>query len=253
MLFTPAPARRALAPSLGIGLAAGVVFLTLQAGDMTGSVTAAATVLRGTLFGHVLAAQLAALAVATLAARWGGGAWVTLPACWLALGAQVLHLHGWAMEGRFGPLVASELVHLAAAGAWLGGLVPLVLALRALPPPQGAALAGRFSWLGQVCIVALAGSAAYQGWVLLGGVRGLVGTGYGWTAIGKTVLFAAMLALAARHRLRLTPLLAAGPDAAGARCALVRSVAAESAVGLLVVLLAALLASLPPGMDMGAD
>lgn len=239
-----------LPPSLGIALAAELGLLALQAESMAGSLTAVPTVLRATLFGHVLAIQLAALAVAGVLVRWGG-AWATLPMCWLAVGLQALHLHGWAMEGRVGPLVASELVHLAAAGAWLGGLTPLALALRAIPPTQGAVLARRFSWVGLVCIATLAASASYQGWALMGGVRGLFGTDYGWTAIGKVLLFAVLLTLAARHRFRLTPRLAAGPDAAGARRALARSVTAEAALGLLVVLLAALLASLPPAMDMG--
>ncbi len=250
VLFAAAPARRTISISLGAGLAAGAALLALQARSLADSVAAVPTVLAATWFGHVLAAQLVALALAALL-HWWGAARPALAACWLAAALQPLHLHGWAMEGRVGPLVACELLHLLAAGTWLGGLLPLALTLRAVPPAAGAVLARRFSWLGVVCTVALAGSAAYQGTVLLGGARGLFETAYGWTALGKTGLFAVLLAMAARHRLRLVPRIFTSGDSGAMQRALARSVAAEAAVGLLLVLLAALLASLPPAMDMG--
>ena len=116
-LFAPAPARRVLPPSLGIALAAGLGLLALQAESMAGSLTAVPTVLRATLFGHVLAIQLAALAAGR--SCWSGGA-APGRLCRCAgsrSGCSALHLHGWAMEGRVGPLVASELLHLAAGAA----------------------------------------------------------------------------------------------------------------------------------------
>lgn len=248
MLFTPA--RRVLAASLVAGQAAGWALLALQADSMAGSFAAVPIVLRATTFGHVLAAQLVALALAGAVGRRGGGR-PALLLCGLAAGLQCLHLHGFAMEGRLGPLTASDLLHLLAGAAWLGGLLPLARALRAAPPAQGAAMLRRFSRLAAVCLLVLAATASYQGWVMVGSVRALIGTDYGWTALGKTVLFATLLAFAMRHRFFLAPRLRTGPDPAATRRLLVRSITAEAAVGLLLVLLAALLASLPPGMDMG--
>ena len=97
----------------------------------------------------------------------------------------------------------------------------------------------------------LAGTAVYQGFVLSGGLRGLTGTAYGGVLITKAAIFALLLAFAAVNRWRLTPALAA-PDGETARRALISSIAAETVLGLLVVLAASALSSLEPGMHMGS-
>ena len=236
--------------SLAAGLLAGVALLATQTESMAGSLAAVPTVLSATWFGHVLGLQVVALALAGLL-HWRHAAWPALAMCAAPVGLQCLHLHGFAMEGRFGPLTASDLLHLLAGAAWLGGLLPLALALRVTPPAAAAATVRRFSHLATVCVLLLAATASYQGWVMIGSGGGLTGTGYGWTALGKAGLFAVLLAFAARHRFLLAPRLRGGPDPAATRRRLACSVTAEATVGLLLVLLAALLASLPPAMDMG--
>jgi len=136
-------------------------------------------------------------------------------------------------------------VHLLAGAAWLGGLPPLLLVVTTAPEAALAACR-RFSPLGVGCVLALAATAGWQGWALVGSLPGLIGTGYGLMALLKLGLFAALLGLAARHRLRLTPALAAGDPRAARRLA--RSIGLEAGLGLAVVLAAGVLSGLPPGM-----
>jgi copper resistance protein D len=78
-------------------------------------------------------------------------------------------------------------------------------------------------------------------------VAGLIGTAYGWVLLLKSALFALLLGLAAINRFRLTP--AQGrQDAQSARGALMRTIAAETVPGLMVVLAARVLTGLEPGM-----
>ena len=62
----------------------------------------------------------------------------------------------------------------------------------------------------------------------------------------KLALFAALIALAANNRLRLTPALASR-DGEATRRSLALSIGIETAIGLLVVLAAAALSGLEPG------
>jgi putative copper resistance protein D len=96
-------------------------------------------------------------------------------------------------------------------------------------------------------VAAIAGTACFQGWVLGGGVAGLIGTAYGWVLVLEAALFAALLGLAAINRFRLTPGLE-GQDAQPARWALLHTIAAETGLGLMVVLAAGVLSGLEPGM-----
>jgi copper resistance protein D len=83
--------------------------------------------------------------------------------------------------------------------------------------------------------------------VLGGGVAGLIGTAYGSVLLLKAALFAALLGIAAINRFRLTPAMER-LDAQPARRAFMRTIAAETVIGLMVVLAAGLLSGLEPGM-----
>ena len=144
-------------------------------------------------------------------------------------------------------LLYAEGLHLLAGGAWLGGLLPLLILVRDAPPKPAAEALRRFSKLATLCVVAIAGTACFQGWVLGGGVAGLIGTAYGWVLLLKAALFALLLGLAAINRFRLTPALGR-QEAQPARGALMRTIAAETVLGLMVVLAAGVLSSLEPGM-----
>ncbi len=189
-------------------------------------------VLAETWFGRVLAAQGLLLAGAAIATGWPA---VLLAGVALAAGAG--HGHGVAMGDAPG-LVASHALHLLAAGAWLGSLPALACAVAA----GDHAVVPRFSRVATAAVVLLAASALYQGFILGGGLPGLVGTPYGAVLGAKAALFALLLGFAAWHRFRLTPAL----PASARRLAI--GIVAETGIGLLAVGAAVLLDAFPPGM-----
>jgi putative copper resistance protein D len=135
-----------------------------------------------------------------------------------------------------------ETLHLLAAGLWLGGLVPLLLALRL---PASEVVVRRFSRLGAAAVALLALTAVGNAVLWVGSLSALIDSAYGRWVLAKLALFVAMLALAAVNRWRLTPALAGhAPEAARRR--LRRSIAAEAMLGLAIVAAAGMLASTAP-------
>src|SRR5262249_10838705 len=134
-----------------------------------------------------------------------------------------------------------------AGGAWLGGLLPLLILVRDAPPRPAALTLKRFSKLATLCVIAIAGTACFQGWVLGGGVAGLTRTAYGSLVLLNAALFRPLLGIAAINRFRLTPALER-QDASPARWALLRTIAVETVLGLMVLLAAGVLSGLEPGM-----
>ena len=163
-----------------------------------------------------------------------------------ALAVQPLLGHAGAIGGSVGAeLIGSEVLHLLAAGAWLGGLLPLFIAVGVLPHDAAAAAACRnFTPIGLAAVLLLAGTAVVQVAAFMGGLPGLFGTGYGHVALVKLGLFVVLLALAALNRLVLTERLA---GALGHAAAMRLSIAAEMVLGALVVITAGFLASRTPG------
>ncbi len=210
------------------------------------------TVLIGTSFGHVLLAQLLLLVLTTLmlgpapdTSRWRAG---LVPGTAAAI-IQVGHGHAYAMTNGISLLELSEALHLWAAGAWLGGLLPLLSVVWIAPAPAAAIAARWFSPLGKLCVVVLAASALIQGCILVGSTQALLHTAYGWTAFLKIALFIVLLGFAMLNRYRLAPdLRARSPERARTR--LIASICCQTAFGLLIVLAAALLGQLRPGMDL---
>lgn len=209
-------------------------------------------VLVSTSFGHILLLQflLLILTGAVLGRRPGTTRWrVGLVLGTAAALAQVGHGHAYAMAKIVSFLELSEALHLWAAGAWLGSLLPLLLVVWIAPASVCVIAARWYSPLGKVCVVLLAASAFLQGWILVGSTRALVHTAYGWTALLKTALFAALVSFAILNRYWLAPgLIGKAPNRA--RTQLLTSLLFQTMFGLLIVLAAALLAQLRPGMDM---
>jgi copper resistance protein D len=243
--------------SLAIAVAAGLVWLLAQAAfmaeadSMSDAAAAIGPVFTDTHFGHILGARLILLAFsASVLGNGSNGGRRALAAGAVAL-ALILHTwstHAAAAEGIDRTiLLGAEAVHLLAAGAWLGSLAPLYAAVDALAPDLGAQAARRFSPLGMLSVAILAAGAVAQSWILIGGLRGLLGTDYGRVALVKLALLLVLLALAAANRFRFTPAMR-GPAGADAGRGLRRSIAVETAVGLAVVFAASLLADLPPAL-----
>lgn len=152
---------------------------------------------------------------------------------------------------------ASDVVHLVAAAAWVGGLIPLLLLIAPhveMPPATRFHLIRRFSSLAVLAVIGLAASGVINTWFMLNGVRDLVVTAYGQLVLAKIVLFLAMLAFAAANRLWLTPRLAgrhgeAPPDNTALRL-LCRFTTIEITLGVAVICVVALVGELPPAAHM---
>ena len=256
------PAWRALTRLCRISLFAAVAFaavwLVAESGRLAGASGLAATldatptVLSGTVFGHALTLRLIALVIALAVLgrrpsvlRWRGATVL----CGAALCLHAAHSHAMAMVHGPSVLLASQVAHLLAAGAWLGGLLPLLLIVRLTPPRIAAAACRWFSPLGKWCIAGLVLSAIWQFQVLIGGPVGMIGTAHGWTDAAKTLLFVVLLGFAALNRYRFAPALR-GADPVAARRALLRSLALQTASGVVIVAVAAVLASLEPAMHL---
>lgn len=254
--------RRLFRASLAVAVAAGLVWLVAQAAFMAeaeslaDAAAAVWPVLTDTHFGHVLGARLVLLALSALAL--GNGSKGGRRALAVVTVGLTLILHTWSTHAAAAAgidrtiLLGAESLHLLAAGAWLGSLAPLFIAVGALAPDQGARAARRFSPLGMLCVAILAGAALAQGWILIGGLPGLVGTDYGRVALVKLALLLVLLALAGANRFRHAPAMH-GPVGADAKRRLRRSIAVETGVGLAAVLAASLLADLPPAAHQQPD
>ena len=178
--------------------------------------------------------------------------WTRRPAAWrrswLAGGAVCLQpaLGHAGASGNAG-LVASEALHLLAAGAWLGGLTPLLVCLPILSAARRRRRLRAVHPARPDRGVHHCRDRPGAGREWIGSFPALVGTAYGQAALLKLVLFGLLLGLAALNRLALTDRLT-GTDPSAARRHLLLSVAFETTIGAAVVLAAGLLASLPPGV-----
>lgn len=250
--FTACRVRGILWWCLGVALIAGCAWLLLQTREIAETQTnaetiaAAPTVLLGTRFGQVLCLQALALAGAALFAGLRRDALAAMLAG-LAVLLEAGHSHAFAMAHGLSLLLLSQALHLSAAGAWLGGLLPLLAVVRHAPLDVVHRALKRFSPIAALSVSLLAGTALLQGVELSGGLKGLFGTNYGAVLLLKLALFVALIALATNNRLRFTPALASR-EAEATRRMLALSIGIETAVGLAVVLAAAALSGLEPGM-----
>jgi len=149
--------------------------------------------------------------------------------------------------------LASDALHLTAASAWIGGLVPLALLLDAIRCHPGWAsmeldAVRRFSTLAIVSVAALILSGLVNAWILVGSFRGLVLTSYGQLLMLKLAAFAVMLVFAVLNRFVLMLRLALPSDEArqGALHALSRSILIEIALGLLIFAIVGVLGTQHP-------
>jgi putative copper resistance protein D len=158
--------------------------------------------------------------------------------------------HAGATPGTAGDIhLVSDIVHLLAAGAWVGALPALALLLAYAQRSGDAdwgtyavAATRRFSAVGMVCVGALLASGIVNSWNLLGGPSDLVTTDYGRLVFLKIGLFVAMVGIAAANRFHFTPQL----PAPTALKALQRSTWAETGLGLCVLLFVGALGTMSP-------
>jgi putative copper resistance protein D len=220
------PCRQALLLAAAVGaLFSGLLWFVFSVANMSGTLAAVAdqevlwTVLNETTFGSVWMARmlLAVIILGVTAVRplWTAMAGRDLVAACLAavlLASLAGTGHAQIEEGWMSIVhVGSDAAHLLAAGAWLGGLVPLGFILLdhsmrdGEPAVDADRILLRFSSMGYVAVATLMASGLINSWFLVGSVAGLLTTVYGQILVGKLALFAAMLALAAANRLWLVP------------------------------------------------
>jgi putative copper resistance protein D len=215
-------------------------------------------VLTATQFGQVWVARLlialllciALLLPARQETRQGG--WLTCFLAALLMGTLAWSGHAGGTPGWAGVIHrGSDFLHLVAAAAWWGGLLPLALILstgrrsadlRLAKVAQSATL--RFSTLGLVAVVTILVTGVVNTWLLVGDVGALMGTQYGRLLSVKVGLFAMMVGLAAVNRLRLAPRL---PDANASR-SLQRNALIEFALGLIIIAIVGALGTLSPAV-----
>lgn len=240
--------RRWAALAASLGVLAGLGGLAAQVAALTGG----GAPLDAEVWGVVLASRagvshavgwVGLLLVALLAF---GPRWAPVAAAGGALACASHLLLGHTTQGGAArPLLAGLLlVHLLAAAFWLGALPPLAWAARR-GGPAAARLVEAWSRVAVLAVPVLLAAGLSLAWLLAGGWRGLLASLYGWALAAKSALVATLLGLAAWHRYRSTPALAAGAGGAGRRLA--RSIAAEAAVFVLVLYAAAELVSVSPG------
>lgn len=240
-------------------LVTGGVWLFVQAADMAGAVSIEETLhampiaLFETQFGEALLVRLVSVLVAMGSARH----LTSYRRTNLALVPAVIAVVAQSWMGHPGAagdpvLLGASMLHLLAAGAWLGGLVPLYWVVKITPGAGAARAAIRFSWIGQSAVLTLTVTALVQSWSLIGNEAGMAGTEYGRLALFKLVLFSVLFLFAVVNRFKLGPMLE-GSNAARANRHLTTSIAIETVLGLLVVLAAGWLATLTPAVHQQPD
>lgn len=221
--------------------------------------------LAGSSIGLAWQVRMAALAFALVAALLVKGRTGALGAAAIASGAALSTLawtgHGAIDEGLPGwAHLIADILHLLAAGAWVGALAGLLLlVLRPAVRTDAAhlkvthsALHG-FGRVGTLVVLTIVLSGLVNGWLLVGvaNLPALGTTMYGLLLLAKLALFGAMLCLAALNRFRLTSRYEkaiAIDDHRAASSALRRSLAVETGCVMLILFLVAWLGTLaPPG------
>lgn len=145
--------------------------------------------------------------------------------------------------------VVSDGIHLLAAGAWLGALWPLFVALKpSLPNNQTGDLLARFSVIGQIAVALLLLSGVINSWFLVGSFGQLFGSFYGQVLCVKIGLLFVMLGFAAVNRFHLTPQFTTLSRAEPSVKQLRRHILAEQALGLLVLAVVSWIGTLQPPM-----
>jgi putative copper export protein len=222
-----------------LGLLAGLGILAAQVSTLTGE----GTFFDAEVWGVMLASRAGAscalggvglllVALLALGPRWAfvaaaGG--VTTCASYLLLGHTT----------QGGPrllLAGLLLIHLLVAAFWIGGLPPLAWAARRGGPAAARVVEG-WAPIAVLAVPVLVGAGLSLAWLLVGGPRELLASRYGRALTAKVALVTALLGFAAWHRFRLAPALAANAPAAGRRLA--RSISAETAIAVLVLVAAA--------------
>ena len=256
-------------------LFSGLCWFAFAAANMSGSMTdlvdAETTwaVVHDTDFGTVWTLRMLLAVLTVGVAAWGLRSkvaahhqnWMTPLLAAILLASLAGTGHAQIEEGWVGVMhVVADAVHLLAAGAWLGGLIPLALILhRYLGTDLNVGskdidrILIRFSGMGYLAVAALIGSGLVNGWFLVGSLSGLLNTPYGQILLGKLALFGGMLALALANRFWLVPSMGkiradAAEGSARSSARLRNHVLGEQVLGWMVLLAVSILGTMQPAV-----
>jgi putative copper resistance protein D len=251
--------------SLLVALLSAVLWFWLEVASMNGlslkdalSTTAWQTVLFETKFGRVWQLRLAlivaafvlvASALAQLQARRA-----LIVVLWLASVVSLISL-AWISHAAaatvhpFGLL--GDMLHLCAAGVWIGGLVPLLIFLaRTHTSSSLGEMVPRvlrcFSALSLCCVSVLVASGISNSWLLVGSIYALFTTPYGWLLLVKLTLFGILIGFGARNRFVVKAKLAMAQTHSDLLSQLRRNVICEACLAAAVVAIVACLGVTPP-------
>ena len=256
-----------------LALIAGAAWLVLTAAAMSDLPAAQVfgdgvlwTVVSQTTFGRawlvrfVLACALAATLPALLSPQDHKSTWLKAAAVALATAfAGALAWSGHAAGGLGDEAIihpAADVLHVIAAAAWVGALLPLIVLFAAIGADDASLAMARtattrFSILGIASVGTLLATGIINTFYLAGSVPALLHTDYGRLLLIKIALFLAMVAIAAVNRLQLTPQLLQEANIAASRNALRRlrrNAAIEALAGAIVIVIVAALGTMPPAI-----
>jgi copper resistance protein D len=249
--------------SLIAALLSALIWFWLVVASMSGlplknalSATACETVLFKTQFGRVwqlrlgLIATAFVLVVSALAQVKAPRALIMI--LWLVSVALLVSL-AWishAAAAAVRPFGASgDMLHLCAAGLWVGGLVPLTLFLACASFSLGQTVVSvllRFSMLSLCCVSVLIVTGISNSWLLVGSLHALFTTPYGRLLLLKLTLFGILIGFGARNRFLVKARLRKGCANPDLLSQLRRNVLCEVCLGVAVVLIVACLGVMPP-------
>lgn len=250
----------ALRETINIGalllIAATVAFTFVQMSQITEAFTFDALVLYlATRNGMILILRIVSAGILALLSRSLPRASVRRPVLWIAgllIGGNILLTislmsHTAALNNWL--LVVVDWLHVVAMITWVGGLIPLLLAVRTLREGSDSheairKLTSRFSLIAITSVLILSASGFYRAQVLIQTPEAVTDTTYGTMLIAKIVIVAVMLVFGALNLLVISPRLKAGDSALQW---LGRSVRSEVGLTLLVLLVTGIMTSVAPG------
>jgi putative copper resistance protein D len=239
-----------------VALITAIAWLSLDSASMADDWSAArdpaaiGAVLRDTAFGHAWVTHLTLAAALVAVVVFGPRAgWAAIAVASAALLASLGFVGHAAMQTDSAGVLhrANHAVHLLGAGAWVGGLIPFAMCLRAyqrddLRKEAVRAMTG-FSFWGQFIVAAIVITGTIDIALTSGHPPIPPTTPYRTLLLAKIIIVAIMISLALLNRFVLTPRLNPGATA----LAILRvTTAAEVALGCVVVALVSVFALLDP-------
>ena len=255
LALSPVARRLALIASL-IALITAIAWLSLDSASMADDWSAAYdpgaiyAALTDTAFGHAWVAHLTLAATLVAVVVFGPRArWAAIAVASAALLASLGFVGHAAMQTDSAGTLhrANHVVHLLGAGAWVGGLIPFAMCLRAYQRDDlrkdAAQATTSFSFWGQFIVAAIILSGVVDIALTSGRPPIPPTTPYRALLLAKIIIVAVMISLALLNRFVLTPRLNPGATA----LAILRgTTAAEVALGCVVVALVSVFALLDP-------